>query len=144
MTGLELIDFLTQRRQASEASPEYQARRTTYQQGRNAELDRIAEYDADYRERLRDDAASWKPGPWDEDPRCMEEQRVDAEARFELGFSRQVLINAMENYLFGCVERSCVTGDDILAQVTSTDELIAMLQTEEDLMIATFGPPWEE
>jgi hypothetical protein len=33
-----------------------------------------------------------------------------------------------------------VTGDPILAQVVSTDELIAMLQAEEDSMIATFGP----
>jgi hypothetical protein len=130
MTGCELID--TQRQQAGEASPEYQARWATYLQGRNAELAGIRVLDADYRHQLRIQPRA----PWD--------RYAQDEADFELGQSYRILLGAVEDYLRNCVEVSCVTGESLLAQVSSADELVDMLQAKEDLMIATLGAPWGE
>jgi hypothetical protein len=123
--------------------PEDDTCRAAYQQKRQAELDQISALDSDYRSRVLLRDASWEPGSWEEDPRCMEELRVQREEDFELGISHRILTHAVEGYLLGCVGSSCVTGESVMAKATSTDGLIAMLQAEEDDMIAIFGPGWE-
>jgi hypothetical protein len=147
MVGLELIDSLTQQQQAREASPEYQTRQATYLKSRLVELDRIRVYDAAYRSQLRSQPRPWgrcAPAPDDEcQDRCREEKLQD-EADFELGQSYRILLGAVEHYLRNCVEVSCVTGESLLAQVSSADELVDLLQAEEDWMIATVGASWGE
>jgi hypothetical protein len=50
----------------------------------------------------------------------------------------------VEGYLLGCVRPSSLTGEIVLRQTRSTDQLYAALQAEEDWMIRTFGTPWVE
>jgi hypothetical protein len=136
---MKFDEFLRQQ-QVKEASPEYQARRTTYLQARNAELDRIAKYDAEYRERLKR-----QPDP-DLDLGKMyfdERQLIHCEA-FDLGISRRVLVNAAESFVLSCVEVSALTGKELVEKAATTGALIASLKHHEDDMNATFGPPWGE
>jgi hypothetical protein len=131
-------EFLRQQ-QAKEASPEYQARRTTYLQARNAELDRIAKFDADYRERLERQP---DPDAYAGDLH-FEERRIPDDEAFELGICWRVLVNAAESFVLSCVEASALTGKELVEKAATTGDLIASLRHYEDDMNATFGAPWD-
>jgi hypothetical protein len=59
----------------------------------------------------------------------------------ELYLTHRVLVHVVEEYLLGCVEYPDLTGEAALGRATSTDRLINLLRTQEDLMIRTLGPP---
>lgn len=129
MVGLELIDFLTRQQHPEEPSPEYQTRQATYLKSRLVELERIRVLDANYRSQLRIQPRA----PWDRHPPAPEDERRDRcredklqdEADFELGQSYRILLGAVEDDLRNCVEVSCETGESVLAQASSADELVA-------------------
>jgi hypothetical protein len=130
-------EFLRQQ-QAKEASPEYQARRTTYLQGRNAELDRIAKFDADYRERLERQP---DPDAYAGDLH-FEERRIRDDEALELGLCSQVLVNAVETFLLTLPEPVGVPGEQYIRKATTTRELIVSLRKEDEEMNRMFVP-WD-
>jgi hypothetical protein len=122
--------------------------RRTYQAKRRAQLEHIRTLDVKHREfivwlnpqgnREGDDES------WLRDDLSRADRSEIEKADHELWLSHRVLAHAVEGYLLGCVELSSTTGESVLRQATSTEDLIARLQAEEDLMISRFGPPWGE
>jgi len=121
--------------------------RATYEAARRAELDHIRRLDVTYRQLLnylRPQRIHGDDDLRDRDDLSRQDKEERDKAEHELYLSRRVLVCAVEVYLLGCVEYPDLTGEAALGRATSTDNLITMLQTEEDLMTKTNGPPWVE
>jgi hypothetical protein len=119
--------------------------RTTYEAARRAELDHIRRLDVTHRQLLNYNRPQRIRG--DDDLRDRgdlsgQDSELYDKAAHELHMNHRVLVHAVEGYLLGCVRPSSLTGEIVLRQTRSTDQLCAALQAEEDLMIRTFGTPW--
>jgi hypothetical protein len=121
--------------------------RAIHQESRRSELDRIRLIDIKRRELLG------YFGPlgiheidhlWDHEDIPQHHKEKHNKAKSELYLSHRVLIHAIEGYLLGCAEHPDLTAEAALSRATSTDSLIDLLQTQEDLLVRTFGPSWRE
>jgi hypothetical protein len=121
--------------------------RAIHQESRRSELDRIRLIDIKRRELLG------YFGPlgiheidhlWDHEDIPQHHKEKHNKTKSELYLSHRVLVHAIEGYLLGCAEHPDLTAEAALSRATSTDSLIDLLQTQEDLLIRTFGPSWLE
>jgi hypothetical protein len=119
--------------------------RAIYHESRRSELDRIRLIDIKRRELLG------YFGPlgiheidhlWDHEDIPQHHKEKHNKTKSELYLSHRVLVHAVEGYLLACAEHPALTAEAALSRATSTDSLIDLLQTQEDLMIRTFGPSW--
>jgi hypothetical protein len=119
--------------------------RAIHQESRRSELDRIRLIDIRRRELLG------YFGPlgiheidhlWDHEDIPQHHKEKHNKTKSELYLSHRVLVHAVEGYLLGCAEHPDLTAEAALSRATSTDSLIDLLQTQEDLLIRTFGPSW--
>jgi hypothetical protein len=52
--------------------------------------------------------------------------------------------DAVEHYLMECVEMPYVTGAELVARASTGEELLALIRAEEDRIIQTYGPPYDD
>jgi hypothetical protein len=123
--------------------------RATYLAGRLAERERIRVLDAAYREQM-----SWVAPLLKE----KEQAEIYINTEYEDFQAKEVrerslqdhhnslrrLSHVVEDYLLGFPEYPWETGQELVKQATTTDELIASLLRLEDQMIQMFGPPWKD
>jgi hypothetical protein len=114
-------------------------RHAAYEEAQQAKLDRIRKLDVDYRERLK------HLPDRDDEPEGLyfEEKRIRSDEVVEVGFARRLLVTAAETFLQGLVEMTATTGEQLVEKATTTEELIALLQAQQDERNRTFGAPWE-
>jgi hypothetical protein len=111
--------------------------RAMYQESRRSELDRIRLIDIKRRELL----GYFDPlgiheidHLWDHEDIPQYHKEKHNKTKSELYLSHRVLVHAVEGYLLGCAEHPDLTAEAALSRATSTDSLIDLLQTQEDLM----------
>jgi hypothetical protein len=118
-------------------------RRAEHEQTRNAELDHIRYLDKTYRS-LEPTAEELygQPEPADS-PFIPIHDMWGPSLAHEYGCAERALVSALEVYLLTLPgEMTCVTGQELLKKAKTTDELISLLVSEEEMAEQTFGPSW--
>jgi hypothetical protein len=118
-------------------------RRAEHEQTRNAELDHIRYLDKTYRS-LEPTAEELYGEPESADsPFSPIHDMWGPSLAHEYGCAERALVSALEVYLLTLPgEMTCVTGQELLKKAKTTDELISLLVSEEEMAEQTFGPSW--
>lgn len=124
--------------------PSEQITREAHQQARREYLEVIRHLDSEYRAEVAAMQTTMADRPtWEQERLEWEAAGLLVHQDIDLFISRRILTWAVESYLLECVASTWLTGKDFLERATSTDDLVATLQQEEDRLIAIHGAPWD-